>query len=163
MASSAIQVLPEPVGAVTRQSDRRIAANALSWKGSGLKGSLGGVPILANTFFSRGSALGFILGISLLWEPARRLCATLRGCIFQVALFKSLLDGLLPKPKSLFAWSKTFVDKSKACSRRFENSPFGLKQFKSLIFRFAKIDDLAKSHQMDGTVIRLRRTRCKAR
>jgi hypothetical protein len=26
-------------------------------------------------------------------------------------------------PKSLFAWSKTFFDKSKACSRRFENSP----------------------------------------
>jgi hypothetical protein len=45
--------------------------------------------------------------------------------------------GLLPK--SLFAWSKTFFDKSKACSRRFQNSPFGLKQLKSLIFRFAKI------------------------
>jgi hypothetical protein len=45
-------------------------------------------------------------------------------------------NGLLPK--SLFAWSKTFFDKSKARSRRFENSPFGLKQFKSLI-RFAKI------------------------
>jgi hypothetical protein len=39
-----------------------------------------------------------------------------------------VLDGLLPK--SLFAWSKTFFDKSKARSRRFENSPFGLKQFK---------------------------------
>jgi hypothetical protein len=26
------------------------------------------------------------------------------------------IDGLLPK--SLFAWSKTFFDKSKACSRR---------------------------------------------
>jgi hypothetical protein len=47
------------------------------------------------------------------------------------------LSGLLPK--SLFALSKTFFDKSKAGSRRFENSPFGLKQFKSLIFRFAKI------------------------
>jgi C_GCAxxG_C_C family probable redox protein len=51
--------------------------------------------------------------------------------------FLSVQNGLLPK--SLFAWSKTFFDKSKARSRRFENSPFGLKQFKSLIFRFAKI------------------------
>jgi len=29
--------------------------------------------------------------------------------------------GLLPEP--LFAMSKTFFDKSKTCSRRFENSP----------------------------------------
>jgi len=42
-------------------------------------------------------------------------------------------------PESLFALSKTFFDKSKACSRRFQNSPFGLKQLKSLFFRFAKI------------------------
>jgi len=35
--------------------------------------------------------------------------------------------------------SKTFFDKSKACSRRFQNSPFGLKQLKSLILRFAKM------------------------
>jgi len=42
-------------------------------------------------------------------------------------------------PKSLFALSKTFFDTSKACSRRFQNSPFGLKQLKSLIFRCAKI------------------------
>jgi len=35
--------------------------------------------------------------------------------------------------------SKTFFDKSKACFRRFQNSPFGLKQLKSLIFRCAKI------------------------
>jgi hypothetical protein len=47
------------------------------------------------------------------------------------------LNGVLPK--YLFAWSKTLFDKSKARSKRFENSPFGLKQFKSLIFRFAKI------------------------
>jgi hypothetical protein len=47
------------------------------------------------------------------------------------------LDGL--SPKSLFALSKTFFDKSKALSRRFENSPSGLRQFKSLIFCFAKI------------------------
>jgi hypothetical protein len=47
------------------------------------------------------------------------------------------LNGLLPK--SFFACSEKFLDKSKACSRRFENSPFGLKQFKSLIFRFAKV------------------------
>jgi hypothetical protein len=47
------------------------------------------------------------------------------------------LNGLLPK--SLFALSKTFLDKSNACSRRSQNSPFGLKQLESLIFRFAKI------------------------
>jgi len=46
-------------------------------------------------------------------------------------------DGLLPKP--FFALSKTFFDKSKACFRRFQNSPLGLKQLKSLIFRCAKI------------------------
>jgi hypothetical protein len=46
------------------------------------------------------------------------------------------LDGLLTK--SLFALSKTFFDKSMARSRRFQNSPFGLKQLESLIFRFAK-------------------------
>jgi len=34
------------------------------------------------------------------------------------------LDGLLPK--SFFACLKTFFDKSKACSRRFQNSPLGL-------------------------------------
>jgi len=49
----------------------------------------------------------------------------------------SQLDGLLPK--SLFALSKAFFDKSKACSRCFQNSPFGLKQLKALIFHFAKI------------------------
>ncbi|RLC12662.1 MAG: hypothetical protein DRH43_01020 [Deltaproteobacteria bacterium] len=46
-------------------------------------------------------------------------------------------DGLFPK--SLFAWSKTFFDKSKACYRRCQNSPSGLKQLTSRIFRFAKI------------------------
>jgi hypothetical protein len=49
----------------------------------------------------------------------------------------SQFNGLLPK--SLFALSKAFFDKSKACSRCFQNSPFGLKQLKALIFRFAKI------------------------
>jgi len=49
----------------------------------------------------------------------------------------SKLNGLLLK--SIFAWSKTFIDKSRACSRRCQNSPFGLKQLASLIFRFAKI------------------------
>ena len=29
-------------------------------------------------------------------------------------------------PKPLFVWSKTFFDESKAWSRRFKNSPFGL-------------------------------------
>jgi hypothetical protein len=42
-------------------------------------------------------------------------------------------------PKSLFAGSKTFFDKSKALSRRCQNSPSGLKQLTSLIFHFAKI------------------------
>jgi hypothetical protein len=49
----------------------------------------------------------------------------------------SSLNRLLPK--SLFAWSKTLFDKSKACSRQCQNSPFGLKQLPLLIFRFAKI------------------------
>jgi len=49
----------------------------------------------------------------------------------------SQINRLLPK--SLFAWSKTFIDKSTACSSRCQNSPFGLKQLTSLIFRFAKI------------------------
>jgi hypothetical protein len=50
---------------------------------------------------------------------------------------RSILNGLLPK--SFFAGSETFFDKSKARSRRFQNSPFGLKQLKSLFFHFAKI------------------------
>jgi hypothetical protein len=41
-------------------------------------------------------------------------------------------------PKSLFFESKTFVDKSKARSRRCHNSPLGLKQLTSLVFHFAK-------------------------
>jgi len=47
------------------------------------------------------------------------------------------VSGLLPK--SLFAWSKTFFDKTKARYRRCQNSLFGLKQLTSMIFRFAKI------------------------
>jgi hypothetical protein len=50
---------------------------------------------------------------------------------------KSQMNGLLPK--SLFACSETFFDKSKACSRRCQNSPFALKQLTSLVLRFAKI------------------------
>jgi len=46
-------------------------------------------------------------------------------------------DRLLPK--SLFTGSKTLFDKSKAPSRRCQNSPLGLKQLTSLIFHFAKI------------------------
>jgi hypothetical protein len=42
-------------------------------------------------------------------------------------------------PKSFFAGSETFFDKSKARSRRFQNSPFGLKQLESPFFHFAKI------------------------
>ena len=41
-------------------------------------------------------------------------------------------------PKSLFAWSKTFIDKSKAPTRQCQNSPLGLRQLTSLIFHFAK-------------------------
>jgi hypothetical protein len=47
------------------------------------------------------------------------------------------INGLLPK--SLFACSETFFDKSKACSRQCQNSPLGLKQLALLIFRFAEI------------------------
>jgi len=36
-----------------------------------------------------------------------------------------------------FRSSQTFFDKSKACSRRFQNSPSGLKQLEALLFRFA--------------------------
>ena len=39
-------------------------------------------------------------------------------------------------PKSLFALSKTFFDKSKVRGRRFQNSPFRLKQLQSPIFRW---------------------------
>jgi hypothetical protein len=47
------------------------------------------------------------------------------------------IAGLLLK--SFFAGSETFFDKSKARSRRFQNSPFGLNQLESLFFHFAKI------------------------
>jgi len=47
------------------------------------------------------------------------------------------MNGVLPK--SFFAGSETFFDKSKARSRRFQNSPFGFNQLESLFFRFAKI------------------------
>ncbi len=41
-------------------------------------------------------------------------------------------------PDSLFAGSQRFFDKSKARSRRLQNSPpAGLRQLKALIFRFA--------------------------
>jgi len=53
--------------------------------------------------------------------------------------FSFQLYGLLPKRKSFFAGPETFFDKSKARSRRFQNSPFGLKQLESLFFHFAKI------------------------
>jgi hypothetical protein len=49
----------------------------------------------------------------------------------------SSYNGLLPE--SLFACSETFLDKSRACSRRFQNSPSRLNQLESLVFRFAKI------------------------
>jgi hypothetical protein len=39
-------------------------------------------------------------------------------------------------PKSFFAGSETFFDKSKARSRRFQNSPLGLKQLEPLFFHF---------------------------
>jgi hypothetical protein len=42
-------------------------------------------------------------------------------------------------PKSFFVGSETFFDKSEACSRRYQNSPLGLKQLISLILRLAKI------------------------
>lgn len=51
---------------------------------------------------------------------------------FLVENMGSPIKGLLPK--DIFAESKTFFDKSKACSRRFENSSrlsAGLKQVQS--------------------------------
>jgi len=59
IAFSAIQVLPAPVGAVTRQSAFLIAESALSWKGSGLKADFSGTPMDEKTFFSLASAFGF--------------------------------------------------------------------------------------------------------
>jgi len=58
MASRAIQVLPDPVGAVTRQSDRPTASRARIWNGSGVKGRVSGVPISAKIRRSRRSAPG---------------------------------------------------------------------------------------------------------
>jgi len=49
----------------------------------------------------------------------------------------SEFDRLLPK--LFFAGSETYFDKSKARSRGFQNSPFGLKQLESLFFHFVKI------------------------
>ena len=63
IAFSAIHVFPEPVGAVTRQSVFSIAETASSWKGSGVKGFLSGIPIEAKTFFNPASAPGLIFGI----------------------------------------------------------------------------------------------------
>jgi hypothetical protein len=60
---SAIQVFPEPVGAVTRQSVRLIADRASSWKGSGVKGFFAGTPMEAKTFFNPASTPGRIFGI----------------------------------------------------------------------------------------------------
>src|SRR5664280_2433920 len=51
MASRAIHVFPEPVGAMTRQSVFLIASNAFIWKSSGTKGVGCGFPIWAKTLF----------------------------------------------------------------------------------------------------------------
>jgi hypothetical protein len=59
----------------------------------------------------------------------------------------SEVDGLLTK--SLFACSETFFDKSKACSRRCQNSPWVLNLLISLVFRFAKVDE--KNVSTDGS------------
>jgi hypothetical protein len=63
--------------------------------------------------------------------------STIKILLVIIHSFFSQIDGLLPK--SFFAGSETFFDKSKARSRRFQNSPFGLKQLESLFFHFAKI------------------------
>jgi len=47
------------------------------------------------------------------------------------------MNGVLTK--SFFAGSETLFDKSKARSRQFQNSPFGLEQLESPFFHFAKI------------------------
>jgi len=62
IACSAIQVLPAPVGAVTRQSALLIAESASSWNLSGLNFVLSGTPIKAKTFFNLVSASGLIFG-----------------------------------------------------------------------------------------------------
>jgi len=46
---------------------------------------------------------------------------------------------MLPEQESLSAPKATFFEKSMAHSRRFQNSPCGLRQLKSFSFRFAKI------------------------
>jgi hypothetical protein len=68
------------------------------------------------------------------WDIRRRYSGY---ALTRKAFLRWLLNGLLPK--SFFAGSETFFDKSKARSRRFQNSPFGLKQLESLFFHFAKI------------------------
>src|SRR6266404_3393062 len=57
ISSRAIQVLPLPVGAVTRTSSSSRAASASSWNGSGLKGEASGVPIPESR---RCNSLGFV-------------------------------------------------------------------------------------------------------
>ena len=52
------------------------------------------------------------------------------GFKFLQQIMGSPFNGLLPK--SLFTLSKTFFDQSKACSRRFENSPAGSDSSKRL-------------------------------
>jgi hypothetical protein len=52
MVWTAIQVLPAPVGAVTRQSDWAMAATASVWNRSGVKGLSFGTPIPENTDLS---------------------------------------------------------------------------------------------------------------
>jgi hypothetical protein len=79
----------------------------------------------------RGSEQHLIVPLSSL-DPER--CQKERGGLLLTKL--SRVYRLLPK--SLFSSSKTFIEKSKARSRRCQNSPLGLKQLTSLIFHFAK-------------------------
>jgi hypothetical protein len=50
--------LPDPVGAVTKQSAFWITESASSWKGSGVKGVLSGVPMDVKILLSFESAPG---------------------------------------------------------------------------------------------------------
>jgi len=85
--------------------------------------------------------IGAIPKGSTLGTDGRGIMASLElvSCVFNQYFLSGQrsVDRLLPK--SLFALSKTFFDKSKAPSRRCQNSPLGLKQLTSLIFHFAKI------------------------
>jgi hypothetical protein len=70
----------------------------------------------------------------------------MKDCLMDFCFYIAF-NGLLPKQKLLFAGSETFFDKSKACSRQFQSSPFGLRQLELHFFHFAKIFKQKKKFQ----------------